>query len=133
MSDRAPRMRDWKFELEIKTISPFSSRCNLTNGGPIANLNLGGTGSHPELKGIVKLQNVEATLPFSRLDVTNGFLYFDPSDSFNPRIDLQGRSIIRDYTVRVYVYGDSLAPQAIFTSEPPLPQEEIISLLATGA
>ena len=39
---------------------------------------------------------------------------------------------IRDYTVRVYVYGESLFPQAIFTSEPPLPQEEIISLLATG-
>ena len=34
--------------------------------------------------------------------------------------------------MRVYVYGDSLSPQAIFTSEPPLPQEEIISLLATG-
>jgi autotransporter translocation and assembly factor TamB len=48
------------------------------------------------------------------------------------KIDLQGRSVIRDYTVRVYVYGNSLAPQAIFTSEPPLPQEEIISLLATG-
>jgi Family of unknown function (DUF490). len=26
-----------------------------------------------------------------------------------------------------------LAPEAIFTSEPPLPQEEIISLIATGA
>ena len=26
----------------------------------------------------------------------------------------------------------SLSPEAIFTSEPPLPQEEIISLLATG-
>jgi autotransporter translocation and assembly factor TamB len=26
-----------------------------------------------------------------------------------------------------------LSPQAIFTSEPPLPQEEIISLIATGA
>ena len=40
--------------------------------------------------------------------------------------------MIRDYTVHVYVYGTSLAPEAIFTSEPPLPQEEIISLLATG-
>jgi len=87
---------------------------------------------HPELKGTVKFQNVEATLPFSRLEVTSGFLYFDPSDSFNPRIDLQGTSLIRDYTVRVYVYGRSLAPQAVFTSEPPLPQEEVISLLATG-
>jgi autotransporter translocation and assembly factor TamB len=34
--------------------------------------------------------------------------------------------------VRVYVYGTLLEPEAIFTSEPPLPQEEIISLIATG-
>ncbi|HEV2095410.1 MAG TPA: translocation/assembly module TamB domain-containing protein, partial [Chthoniobacterales bacterium] len=50
----------------------------------------------------------------------------------NPKIDLHGTSLIRDYTVHVYVYGSSLAPEAVFTSEPPLPQEEIISLLATG-
>ena len=72
-------------------------------------------------------------MPFSRLQVSYGFLYFDPSDSFNPRIDLQGTSVIRDYTVRVYVYGTLLSPEAIFTSEPPLAQEEIISLIATGA
>jgi autotransporter translocation and assembly factor TamB len=45
---------------------------------------------------------------------------------------LQGTSLIRDYTVRVYVYGTANKPEAVFTSEPPLPQEEIISLLATG-
>ncbi len=127
-----PPIRDWKFDVAIKTKDPFSIRGNLAKGGAIADLHLGGTGLHPELKGTVKFQNVEATLPFSRLQVTNGFLYFDPSDSFNPRIDLQGTSLIRDYTVRVYVYGRSLAPQAVFTSEPPLPQEEVISLLATG-
>jgi hypothetical protein len=131
-SIREPPMRDWKFDVAIKTKDPFSIRGNLANGAAIADLHLGGTGLHPELKGTVKFQNVEATLPFSRLEVTNGFLYFDPSDSFNPKIDLQGTSVIRDYTVRVYVYGSSLAPQAVFTSEPPLPQEEIISLLATG-
>jgi hypothetical protein len=81
----------------------------------------------------VRLENVEATLPFSRLQVSQGFLYFDPSDSMNPKLELHGTSVIRDYTVRVYVYGTVLAPQAIFTSEPPLPQEEIISLIATGA
>jgi autotransporter translocation and assembly factor TamB len=31
------------------------------------------------------------------------------------------------------VYGRVRSPQAIFTSEPPLAQEEIISLIATGA
>src|SRR5436305_13199914 len=79
------------------------------------------------------MQNVEATLPFSRLNVSRGSLTFNPSNSTNPTIDLQGTSVIRDYTVRVYVYGTLLSPQAIFISEPPLPQEEIISLIATGA
>ncbi len=128
-----PPLRDWKFDVKVTTKDAFSIRGNLATGGAIVDVHVGGTGLHPELKGNVRLQNVEATLPFSRLEVTNGYLYFDPGDSFNPKIDLQGLSVVRDYTVRVYVYGSALAPQAIFTSEPPLPQEEIISLLATGA
>src|SRR5947207_1820140 len=127
-----PPIRDWKFDVAIKTKDPFLIRGNLANGGAISDLHLAGTGLRPTLQGIVRLENVEATLPFSRLEIAQGFLYFDPSDSFNPKIDLQGTSLIRDYTVHVYVYGTSLSPEAIFSSEPPLPQEEIISLLATG-
>ena len=127
-----PPLRNWKFDVAIKTKDPILIRGNLATGGATTDLKLTGTGLHPELDGVVRMQNVEATLPFSRLEVSYGFLYFDPSDSFNPRIDLQGESVIRDYTVRVYVYGTLLSPEAIFTSEPPLPQEEIISLIATG-
>ena len=127
-----PPIRDWKFDVAIKTKDPFRLRGNLANGGAIIDLHLNGTGLRPALQGIVRLEGAEATLPFSRLEVSQGFLYFDPSDSFNPKIDLQGTSLIRDYTIHVYVYGTSLAPEALFSSEPPLPQEEIISLLATG-
>jgi autotransporter translocation and assembly factor TamB len=127
-----PPFRNWKFDVAIKTKDPILIRGNLATGGATTDLKLTGTGLHPELDGVVRMENVEATLPFSRLEVSYGFLYFDPSDSFNPRIDLQGTSVIRDYTVRVYVYGTLLSPEAIFTSEPPLPQEEIISLIATG-
>jgi autotransporter translocation and assembly factor TamB len=98
----------------------------------VADLHFVGTGLRPGLQGLVRLQNVEATLPFSRLEIAYGFLYFDPADSLNPKIDLHGTSVIRDYTIHVYIYGTSLAPEAVFNSEPPLPQEEIISLLATG-
>jgi hypothetical protein len=128
----SPPFRDWKFDVAIKTKDPILIRGNLATGGAISDLKLTGTGLHPALQGMVRMENVEATLPFSRLQVSNGFLYFDPSDSTNPRVDLQGTSVIRDYTVRVYVYGTVLSPEAIFTSEPPLPQEEIISLIATG-
>ncbi len=64
--------------------------------------------------------------------MSTGFLYFDPDDPLDPRIELHGTSLLRDYTVHVFVYGTVRAPVAVFNSEPPLPQEEIISLLATG-
>jgi TamB, inner membrane protein subunit of TAM complex len=127
-----PPLRDWKFDVTIKTKDPVLIRGNLANGRALSDIHLTGTGLHPGLDGWVRLDNVDATLPFSRLEISSGFLYFDPSDSLNPKIDIHGTSVIRDYTIHVYIYGTSLAPEAIFTSEPPLPQEEIISLLATG-
>ncbi|MGE5212436.1 MAG: translocation/assembly module TamB domain-containing protein [Nitrospirota bacterium] len=129
----SPPFRDWKFDVAIKTKDPVLIRGNLATGEATTDLKLIGTGVHPGLQGVVQMEGVEATLPFSRLDVSRGSLTFDPNDSTNPTIDLQGTSVIRDYTVRVYVYGTLLSPQAVFTSEPPLPQEEIISLIATGA
>jgi autotransporter translocation and assembly factor TamB len=128
-----PPLRDWKFDVAITTKDPVLIHGNLATGGATGDLKLTGTGVHPALQGVVQMKDVEATLPFSRLDVSRGLLTFDPSDSMNPKIDLEGTSVIRDYTVRVYVYGTVLQPEAIFTSAPPLAQEEIISLIATGA
>jgi TamB, inner membrane protein subunit of TAM complex len=129
----SPPFRDWKFDVAIKTKDPVLIRGNLATGEATTDLKLIGAGVRPALQGVVQMEEVEATLPFSRLNVTRGLLTFTPDDPMNPRIDLHGSSVIRDYTVRVYVYGTLLSPEAIFTSEPPLAQEEIISLIATGA
>jgi len=128
-----PPVRDWKFDMAIKTKDPVLIHGNLATGDATSDLKLTGTGLHPQLQGVVQMGKVEATLPFSRLDVTQGLLTFQPNDPMNPKISLQGTSVIRDYTVRVYVYGTVMSPEAIFTSEPPLAQEEIISLISTGA
>ncbi len=127
-----PPLRDWNFNIAIRTKDAFKIRGNLAHGGALVDMRLTGTGLKPLIDGSVRLQNVEATLPFSRLEINQGFIYFNPQDPLNPGLDLQGTSLIRDYTVRVYIYGTANSPEAVFTSEPPLPQEEIISLLATG-
>ncbi len=127
-----PPLRDWKFNIDIKSKDPFLIRGNLASGSAIIDMKLAGTGLHPQLQGQVRLETFDATLPFSTLTISLGFLYFDPDDPLNPRIELQGESLIRDYTIHVYIYGTANSPQAVFSSEPPLPQEEIISLLATG-
>ncbi len=127
-----PPLRDWKFDIAIKSKDPFLIRGNLATGSAIIDMKLAGTGLHPDLQGQVRLESFDATLPFSTLTIRLGFLYFDPGDPLNPKIELQGESLIRDYTIHVFIYGTANAPEAVFSSEPPLPQEEIISLLATG-
>ena len=127
-----PPLRDWKFDIVIKSKDPFLIRGNLATGAAIVDMRMAGTGLHPQLQGQVRLENFEATLPFSTLTIDLGFLYFDPDDPLNPRIEMRGTSLIQDYTIRVYIYGTALTPEAVFSSEPPLPQEDIISLLATG-
>ncbi len=132
LSIPTPPLRDWKFDIVIKSKDPFLIHGNLATGEATIDLKLDGTGLHPGLQGQVRLAKFEATLPFSTLTIEYGFLYFDPDDPLNPRIELHGTSLLRDYTIHVFVYGTALAPEAVFNSEPPLPQEEIISLLATG-
>ncbi|MGI8431703.1 MAG: translocation/assembly module TamB domain-containing protein, partial [Chthoniobacterales bacterium] len=127
-----PPLRDWKFDVTVKSKEPFLIRGNLAAGAANIDMRLAGTGLHPQLQGQVRLENFQATLPFSTLTISLGFLYFDPDDPLNPRIELQGTSLIQDYTIHVYIYGTANSPQALFSSEPPLPQEDIISLLATG-
>src|SRR6266700_2720358 len=66
----APPFRDWKFIVAIKTKDPVLIRGNLATGGATGDLKLTGTGLRPQLQGVVQLQKVEATLPFSRLEVS---------------------------------------------------------------
>src|SRR6266700_4734412 len=81
-----PPFRDWKFDVAIKTKDPFLIRGNLANGGAISDLHLTGSGLHPGLEGWIRLDKVDATLPFSRLEISAGFLYFDPTDPLNPQL-----------------------------------------------
>ena len=82
----------------IKSKDPFLIRGNLATGSAIVDMKLAGTGLHPQLEGQVRLENFDATLPFSTLTIRLGFLYFNPDDPLNPRIELQGESLIQDYT-----------------------------------
>ena len=128
-----PPFRDWKFALKIHTKDPFIIQGNLANGAALIDLNLGGTGKAPTLDGSVRIENFVASLPFSKLKVTNGFVYFTADDPFIPHLNIQAASTLQDYNINVFIYGTAQDPKSVMSSEPPLPQEDIVSLLATGA
>ncbi len=128
-----PPLRDWKFNVTIETDDPLRVRGNLATGRIIVNLKLTGTGARPLLEGPVTVEQLSARLPFSRLDVSYGTIYFTPDQPFNPLLNLNGESQIRDRRVNVTIFGRANDPKTVFTSDPPLAQEQILTLLATGA
>ncbi len=129
----APPLRDWKLDLAIKTDDPFLVRGNVANGRALVDLQIGGTGGRPLISGYVQVENLIATLPFSRLEIQTGNIQFTPDQPLNPVLDLRGTSQIRERLVTVFISGRARDPKTQFISEPPLPQADIVSLLATGA
>lgn len=127
-----PPLRDWTFDVTIRTADAFLVDSNLANGRITMDLRLGGTGLEPWLDGSVRIEQLSASLPFSRLNIESGLIYFTRDAPFVPKLDLRGTSTIRDYNVTATIYGTAYAPQAIFTSTPPLPQAEVVALIATG-
>jgi autotransporter translocation and assembly factor TamB len=132
ISITAAPISHWKFDLAIKTDDPFSIRGNLATGSATVDLRLRGTGLQPLLDGYVSVNHLVATLPFSRLEIDNGNISFTPDQPLNPVLNLTGTSTVSNYLITLYITGRAKTPSILFTSEPPLAQEQIVSLLATG-
>jgi len=67
------------------------------------------------------------------LRIRKGTLEFTPAGGLDPALEIRGRAEPRPYTVNVFVTGRASDPQLVLTSSPPLPENEIMTLLATGA
>jgi autotransporter translocation and assembly factor TamB len=134
VSISTPPVRDWKFNVKVQTDQPFLIQSNLARGQVTVDLQVGGTGLQPTVTGFVRVDQLTASLPFSHMDITNGYIDFSPGGNpLNPSFNITGVSLIRDYEVRMRVFGDVSNFQILFDSSPPLAQGDIATLLATGS
>ncbi|MDA7893045.1 translocation/assembly module TamB, partial [Akkermansiaceae bacterium] len=116
------------------TKDPVLIRGNLIDGQIIGqNLKLRGTIGSPTTSGILFTENLVADLPFSKLEVQSGSITLRSDSPANPYLDLKGSSKVSSYLVQVYVSGTVQNPKLVLTSDPPLPESEIMVLLATGS
>jgi hypothetical protein len=130
-----PPLRDWKFDIAIVTINedPFVVRGNLAKGRVSVDLRLQGTGLNPYLVGAASIEQFSAQLPVSTLTTRRGLVMFSQENPFEPRLELETETVIRGYTIIARLDGPASAPRLDLSSEPPLPQQEIMSLLTTGS
>lgn len=128
-----PPFDKWKLDVKVVTRDPVRLLGNVLNGAVVVDLHVGGTGGSPEVTGRSTLDNARVQLPFSRLNITRGNILFTKERPLDPELDLQGDSVVGNYVVNVFAYGPALKPKVRFTSNPPLSEGEIATLLATGS
>lgn len=127
-----PLMKDWTFDVRVRTHDPVAIAGNLVNGLISADIHAGGTGAAPRLTGAATVDRLLVKLPFSQMKITKGEVTMNPDNPFTPKLDVRGESRVGEYDVTMYVYGDASDPKTRFTSSPPLSEADIITLLGTG-
>jgi autotransporter translocation and assembly factor TamB len=123
----------WGLNLNVTTADPILIRGNLARGEITGNVKVTGTIGNPKTSGTLTSKDLEADLPFSHLKVQTGVVTLRPDSLTNPIVNLRGSSTVGQYTVQVYLTGPVQNPTLILTSNPPLPEPEIMLLLATGS
>ena len=96
-------------------------------------LRVTGTSVQPGVLGRIEvLPGGELTLGVNRFELDRGVVTFTNPDRINPFLDVQARTTVESVEVRVAVQGplDHLATS--FSSNPPLTEMDILSLLALG-
>ncbi len=127
-----PPLKDARLDLAITAKAPFRLKNNLVNGGVRPDLRITGTGEIPVVHGKVYVEPTRLTLPAGRLTVESGIVQFLPSDPDRPRIDLLAGAEMIGYDITMQVAGPYDEPVVTLSSDPPLPDEELLLLVFAG-
>ncbi|WP_395333393.1 translocation/assembly module TamB domain-containing protein [Novosphingobium sp. BL-8H] len=98
-----------------------------------ADFTVGGTSSAPSLTGDVTL--VRGNLDFAgrSFNISEGKISFNGGRTIDPSVSIKATETIEDVNVTVSVSGRAYNPQIEFTSEPSLPDDEILSRILFGS
>ena len=98
-----------------------------------ANIHVGGTSAAPVVTGQAKV--VRGTFSFSgkRFTLDRGIVHFEGGAISDPTLDISASTTVNDITAVINITGTGQHPQIEFTSDPVLPQDEVLSRLLFGS
>ena len=95
-------------------------------------IDIKGTAGHPALTGHVEASGGTMTFQGKKYTITRGNVDFVNPLRIEPVVDLQAETDIRDYRVILAVTGRGDQVRLNMRSDPPLPQIDIVNLIAGG-
>ena len=131
--NRSAMLERLRFRTTVRTTSPIAVDNNLAKIGIDTNLQLVGTYYAPSLLGRVTLEEGgELRLQQITAYVDRGMITFVSETRIQPELDVQARTTTAGYDITMQITGPANKLETTFTSNPPLPQPDIISILVFG-
>jgi len=93
---------------------------------------LRGTVNDPRIGGSARLVRGDYTFAGTRFELTRGRILFDENEPIDPRLDILAETSRSGTNVDIAITGNAQSPAIAFSSEPALPEEEILSRLLFG-
>ena len=95
-------------------------------------LTIGGTIDRPAIAGTLSLDRGRFDFAGKRFVLTEGSLRFDGSTRIDPYLDVRAEYQARDLTAFIRVEGRSTDPTITLTSQPALPEDEVLARVLFG-
>ncbi len=106
---------------------------NVARARLLGDLRVTGTNLHPGLVGTVEAgEGSQAFFRGNAFAITQGVADFKDHHGLEGVFDVYADTQVRDYQIRLHAFGRSSAPQVQFSSDPALPERDVLSLLTLG-
>jgi outer membrane protein assembly factor BamA/autotransporter translocation and assembly factor TamB len=131
--ERNPFLERMRFDVNVNTATPILVDNNLARAETRARLRVVGTPYEPGLLGqLTLLEGGEIRLNERRYEVERGIIQFVDERRIFPSFDLQLSTRASNYDITVAVTGTPGDTQTTLTSDPTLPEPDIMAMLVTG-
>ncbi len=127
--------REWlRFDVDIAaTEGDVRVDNDLANARLFGKVKLTGTNVRPGLIG--SIEAADGSMAYFRgnpLQILKGVLQFKDTSSIDAFVDFNAQARVREYLVNVKAFGRLSDPKVVLSSDPQLPEADILSLLTLG-
>jgi len=122
-----------KLDVHVLTTPDLQMQTAIARLSGDADLRVRGTAAKPAVLGRVEVLEGEVNFNGAKYRLERGEVSFSSPVGIRPVLDLQATTRVRDYDITVSVNGDTSKPLGVkYRSDPPLPEADIVALLAVG-
>ncbi len=133
VSERDPLLARVRFNVEVQSREPIVMDNNLAKVGADLDMRLVGNYYQPGLLGRLRLdEGGELYLRERTYYVERGVISFNNPAEIEPSLDLSARTQVKDLDITLRISGTAPNVETSLTSDPPMPETDLASLLVTG-